>query len=256
MVEPIFHVESGDRPDPLRRASLVDRIVDHLKGDIVAGRYEVRSPLPPERELAATLGVTRASLKHALVRLEQLGLIRTRHGVGSIVQDYNKTGSAELLSELGSAIAGERDPTLLPELLEARTLFAGAFVRLAARRRKPKHLRELKALYRELGDKQGDLREAQRIENEIVRTLARASQNRPFVFLTNSISRAYHANLAAYESQFADVQWVMHALGRVLEAVERGDEAAAQRAVEAYFEEAGRRVISGRARGKKPDPSR
>jgi DNA-binding FadR family transcriptional regulator len=253
MVEPVFHDASPARPDPLRRASLVDRIVDHLKADIVAGRYEVRRPLPAERELAVTLGVTRASLKHALVRLEQLGLIRTRHGVGSIVQDYQQTGSAELLSELGSAIAGERDATLLPELLEARTLFAGAFVRLAARRRKPKHLRELRALLAELGEKKQELGEAQRLENEIVRTLARASQNRPFVFLTNSISRAYHANLAVYESQFSDVDWVLRELGRVVDAVEAGDEAAAQRAVESYFEEAGRRVVSSRARGKKSD---
>jgi GntR family transcriptional repressor for pyruvate dehydrogenase complex len=252
MVEPLDQRQTPPRQEPLQRRNLVDQIVERLKGDIVAGRYAVHDTLPPERELASKLGVTRASLKHALVRLEQLGLIRTRHGVGSNVQDYRKTGSADLLSELGSAVEG-RDAALLPELLEARVLFAGAFVRLAARHRKPKHLRELRALCAELTEKRHDLRECQRIENEIFRALARASQNRPFVFLTNSISRAYRANLAAYESQFSDTEWVIREIEGVVDAVERGDEAAALRAVEAYFEEAGRRVMAGRRRGKKQD---
>jgi GntR family transcriptional regulator, transcriptional repressor for pyruvate dehydrogenase complex len=229
---------------PLPRSSLVDRIVERLKEDIFRGRYGPGRKLLPERELAATLGVTRVSLKHALGRLEQLGLIRTRHGVGSVVQDYESSAGAELLAHLGSAVEAGAHPPLLEELLEVRTLMVGAFVRLAARRRKPKHVTELQTLIAEIGAKKDDIAEVQRLENEIIRVLARASHNRPFVFLTNSVSQAYKTNLEAYRPQFTDGTWVAMRLGQIVDAVVGMDEEGARRAAEMYFEQAARRVLS------------
>ena len=228
---------------PLLRSSLVDRIVERLKQDILLGHYGPGGKLAPERQLAASLGVTRVSLKHALGRLEQLGLIRTRHGVGSVVQDYESSAGAELLSHLGSVVEQGAHAPLFEEILELRTLMVGAFVRLAARRRKPKHVTELKTLIAELGAKKDDLLEVQRLENEIIRGLARASRNRPFVFLTNSVSQAYKTNLEAYRAQFTDGSWVAMRLGQIVDAVVAMDEEGARQAAETYFEQAAARLL-------------
>jgi DNA-binding FadR family transcriptional regulator len=234
---------------PLRRSSLVDDIAERLKSEILAGRYAPGHRLPGERQLAEALGVTRVSLKHALVRLEQLGLIRTRHGVGSVIQDYQTSAGAELLSHLSAALGQPSDASLLEELLDARTLIISGFVRLAARRRTPKHVAELRQLLSELAAHNDKPAEVQRLEHELFRTLARGSRNRPFVFLTNSVSRAYQNNLAAYAAQFQDGKWVARALTRIVEAVEARDEDGARIATESYFREAAKRVLSARRGG-------
>jgi DNA-binding FadR family transcriptional regulator len=50
--------------------------------------------------LAAAYGVTRTSLKHALVRLVQAGLLETRHGVGTRARDYARHAGPDLLPML------------------------------------------------------------------------------------------------------------------------------------------------------------
>src|SRR5690606_40116090 len=90
--------------DPIPRDTVVDSLVDRLRDDVLSGRYPPGSYLPPERELAAGYEVTRTSLKHAIVRLAQAGLLETRHGVGTRVRDYERLGgrSEEHTSELQS----------------------------------------------------------------------------------------------------------------------------------------------------------
>ncbi len=234
---------------PIRRLSLVDEIVSRVQKEILDGRWMPGQALPPERELAERWGVTRTSLKHALVRMEEVGLIRTKHGVGSIVQDVARDGGADLLKYLVSP--GEKPELLfLREILEARSLIAGAFARLAARRRTRKELGELEGILEELAQRKSDPDEAQRIENLFVRALARAGENRVFVFVTNSVSAAYRLDLSTYAEPFRDPEWLEAELRKILLAVGDGDEERAGRVTEAYFDECARRIVA-RARADK-----
>jgi DNA-binding FadR family transcriptional regulator len=228
---------------PIRRASLVDEIVTRVQKEILDGRWVPGQALPPERELAERWGVNRTSLKYALVRMEEVGLIRTKHGVGSIVQDVARDGGADLLKYL---VGPEEQPDLLflREILESRVYIAGAFAALAARRRTKKDIVELTGILEELAKKISDSAEAQRIENLFMRALARAGQNRVFVFVTNSVSAAYKLDLATYAEPFRDGPWLERELRAILDAVVEGDEATARYATEEYFQECARRVLA------------
>lgn len=57
-------------------------VLDRIEGDLMSGRVGPGDRLPPERELAATLGVGRSSVREALRVLEVMGLIRTGTGSG------------------------------------------------------------------------------------------------------------------------------------------------------------------------------
>jgi DNA-binding FadR family transcriptional regulator len=57
-------------------------VLERIEGDLLEGRLAPGDRLPPERELAATLGVGRSSVREALRVLEVMGLIRTGTGSG------------------------------------------------------------------------------------------------------------------------------------------------------------------------------
>ena len=64
---------------------------------IVSGRYAAGTRLPAERELAGTMGASRATLREALRRLEEWGLIAPRRGSGILVRDVGKDATVDVL---------------------------------------------------------------------------------------------------------------------------------------------------------------
>ena len=64
---------------------LYRQIADQLRGLVERGEYAVGSRLPPERDLAAQLGVSRPSVREALIALEVEGLVEVRMGSGIYV---------------------------------------------------------------------------------------------------------------------------------------------------------------------------
>jgi GntR family transcriptional regulator len=84
-------------------------LADELVRDIGAGHYPLGSLLPPEIGMAAERGLSRATVRAALGRLVQLGLVTRQKGVGTRVAaiepgSYNpSTTSIEELAHFGAA---------------------------------------------------------------------------------------------------------------------------------------------------------
>lgn len=57
-------------------------VLDHIEEGILTGTYAVGSTLPPERELAARLGVGRSSVREAIRALESQGVLDSSVGAG------------------------------------------------------------------------------------------------------------------------------------------------------------------------------
>lgn len=83
--------ESANPMDPSMEPFLTDRrplhirVQEHLRTLIAEGAYQAGQQLPPETRLAAKLRVSRATLREALLGLEQEGVIVRKHGVGTFV---------------------------------------------------------------------------------------------------------------------------------------------------------------------------
>jgi GntR family transcriptional regulator len=73
------------QPLKTNRVSLVTQAQRYLGGLIHEGAYHPGDRLPSQAQLAAQLGISRATLREALLNLEQEGLIVRRHGVGTFV---------------------------------------------------------------------------------------------------------------------------------------------------------------------------
>jgi GntR family transcriptional repressor for pyruvate dehydrogenase complex len=98
-----------------------------LRRAVLLGELAVGQRLPPERELSATLGVSRLTLRAALATLTAQGVFSVRHGSGYIVQDVRRTGGPDLLPGLTTLAQSRGDlPTMATELLRVRRHLARA----------------------------------------------------------------------------------------------------------------------------------
>jgi DNA-binding FadR family transcriptional regulator len=88
------------------------QIADQLRQAIEGGEYPPGSHLPPERELSKLLGVSRTSVREALIALEIGGLVRVRVGSGvEVLAPVETDEDGE-----GPAAPWETDPELAAEL--------------------------------------------------------------------------------------------------------------------------------------------
>ena len=110
-------------PESLRtRSRLSFRVAHRLWRRVVDGVYRPGDRLPHDQALQAELGIGRISLREAMMVLECLGVIASRHGAGRQVLDRGRFYAASLPRDLD--VIG---------LLEAGRLFEGQAVELAAR---------------------------------------------------------------------------------------------------------------------------
>lgn len=131
--------------EPLPRTSAVDACEASLREAIVDGRFAVGDRLPAERRLAETLGVNRTTLRSALSRLREAGLVTPRQGDGCIVRDYRKEAGPALVGTLLSrADAKAEAARIAGDLFAVRRAVAGVlFERLLTQRPKRRALAAL-----------------------------------------------------------------------------------------------------------------
>ncbi|MBL1099722.1 FadR family transcriptional regulator [Streptomyces sp. 205] len=227
--------------EALPRETIVDVLENRLREDIFTGRHPAGTLLPPERELAEGYGVTRTTLKHAFGRLIQAGLLETRHGVGTRVRDYARLGGADLLPMLV-----RHSPDWIGEIFEVRRSVGALIAERAAARATDGQKAELRTLLAAVGEAE-DTDAVQLADVEVHRALARATGNRVYALLTNTLFNAYLPVRTALAGPFTDPPAARARLAPVVEAVVRGNQRAAHRAAEAYLTATERIMLEGLA---------
>src|SRR6476660_6335048 len=112
---------------PVTRPRLYEQVVSQIQAWIADNRLQVGDRLPPERELATRLGVSRATVSQALVAMEVVGVVAVRHGDGAVLVDSSRT------SKVVDAL--RRHARQLPDIIEAREALESKLAGLAAARR-------------------------------------------------------------------------------------------------------------------------
>src|SRR5712675_1539047 len=122
MAKPKF--ESLDRfshqltPAPL--AGLTERLVEIMKSWVLQGVIAPGERMPPERDLAALLKVSRSSLRPALKTLEVMGVLEARQGSGTYLTElFEARRAMEIESAASAALrANSQDLADLHALIE------------------------------------------------------------------------------------------------------------------------------------------
>ncbi|HHY47640.1 MAG TPA: FadR family transcriptional regulator [Firmicutes bacterium] len=131
--------EPFNRISRIKKPQMVDLIVEQLQNAILDGKLPVGAKLPPERELAAMLGVSRASLREALKAAALMGWVEIRPGEGSFV---SKATAEKILQPLSYILMFDRES--VKDLMELRAILEVETTGLAASRRTEESLEEIR----------------------------------------------------------------------------------------------------------------
>ena len=114
------------------------QVVEHVRSLIQSGELKPGDRLPPERELARKLHISRSSLRAGIGFLSAMGVLKSRHGAGTFVASGPPALDASSLTVLG-ALHG-----FLPwQMFEARIVLESNLACLAAERATEEHVTEL-----------------------------------------------------------------------------------------------------------------
>ena len=185
--------------------ALPDQIAARLIALITERQLKAGDRLPPERELAASMGVSRSSLREALRALAMLGVAEMRQGDGTYLTNL-QPGS--LMRSVGLVLA--LSDSGLEELFEARKLVEPSLAALAAQRIDEAGLNELRRCADASARAHDDAEAFMWADIELHATIARAACNAVLERLLESIagmgiaSRRRTGRLAPVRDQSAD----------------------------------------------------
>ncbi|WP_415854893.1 FadR/GntR family transcriptional regulator [Sinomonas sp. G460-2] len=121
--------------------ALTDDAIDKIKEMLLAGELRPGDRLPPEKDLADRLGLSRSSLREAVKALELIRVLDVRRGDGT----YVTTLEPKLLNEALGFIVELHQARGVLELLEVRRILEPAAAATAAHLIGPAGLGELRA---------------------------------------------------------------------------------------------------------------
>jgi GntR family transcriptional repressor for pyruvate dehydrogenase complex len=122
---------------PVSRPRLYEQVAQQILAWVRDTDLRAGDRLPPERDLAARLGVSRATVSQALVAMEVVGIVHVRHGDGAVLVD--SSGSSRLVD----ALRGHAQQ--LPDIIDAREALESKLAALAAVRRTDEDLARIDA---------------------------------------------------------------------------------------------------------------
>jgi DNA-binding FadR family transcriptional regulator len=149
---------------------LYKKIARQLSGLMASGEFAPGQRLPAERELAQQLGVSRPSVREALIALEIEGKVEIRVGAGVFVTEPRRT-------ELPAPLEGE-GPF---ELIRARRVVEGETAAWAAREATEAEMAEIRAAVDEMRKLHSASRPADLADRTFHVAVARATHNGPLL---------------------------------------------------------------------------
>ncbi len=178
--------------DPINADSLKQVFIKKFEGLIFSGHFSIGEKLPPERELAKQLHVSRPVVHEGLVNLAAKGLVTMQPRVGAFINDYRQEGSLFLLTSLFNYGDGQVSDRLLANMLDMRMLLEVESTRLATANRREAQMAQFDAiLEEEFQTDPADIQKLAEVDFRFHHLVAIASGNMIYPLIMNSLKQFY-----------------------------------------------------------------
>jgi GntR family transcriptional repressor for pyruvate dehydrogenase complex len=176
------------RPIHTRRA--FEEICERIREQLALGVLKPGDKLPPERDLAQQLGVSRNVLREALRSLEMAGVLRLQKGVkgGAFIREGDTSRMNDVMRDMLSL-----GTISVRELSEARIHVLDLVVRLACANARQSDFEALEAniARTELATGEGRLLDRVECSREFYKLLAAATRNKVMAMIVDSVTEIH-----------------------------------------------------------------
>jgi GntR family transcriptional repressor for pyruvate dehydrogenase complex len=213
-----------------------DQVIEHVRSLIESGGLRPGDRLPAERRLAASLGVSRPTVRVALHALAAMGVIISRHGSGTYIPEGPPalgSGPLDFLAALHGFTA--------EEMYEARRILEVGAAALAALRTTPEQMaglaEEVASLYASVEDPPAFL-----VHDIRFHRLVGAASGNPIVAALMEMLAEMHYQRRKDTVQFSSETSLRGAAAmhrRIYQAIRAGDAEAARAAMDEHLLQAG-----------------
>jgi DNA-binding FadR family transcriptional regulator len=216
---------------------LYRQIAEQIRGLITTGEYAVGARLPPERDLAKQLRVSRPSVREALIALEVEGLVEVR--VGSGIYVHAATGHSGSHTGNGGHHAGPF------ELIRARKAIEGECAALAAREGKRPQLVQIAEALKQMEEDAHKMAQPLEADRQFHLRIAEATNNVALVHVVRDLWEERGGPLFTQLQHHFDTpkSWTaaIREHAAVLEAIRGHDPDKARAAMHHHMEQAAKR---------------
>lgn len=157
------------------RGGTTEEVIERLRALIYEGKLAAGDRLPPERDLAKTLGVSRPTLRAAIRSLAAVGILHSRQGAGTFVAQGE---NSPFLDGALLKILAEFHGFSATEAFETFQLLAVRLAALAAERAAAEQLAKLSDEINALAENAASPADFLRHERRFLKILAASANNR------------------------------------------------------------------------------
>lgn len=125
------------------KESLKSTFVEIIKSRILSGSLKPGDKLPPERDLAKEVGMSRGSINQGVLDLERMGFVTIVPRKGTYVAEYAKRSTPETLAAIMSYDSSLIAPGLFRDFMDMRILIERECVRLSCQKVTDEGMKEL-----------------------------------------------------------------------------------------------------------------
>jgi|GEM_PF-60101 len=189
--------------EPVSRVRTYELVLDRIETQIVSGALRAGQRLPPERELAALLGVSRPAVREALRILEAQGAVRSQVGKGpnsgTTIDRFPSDALARLL-RLHVALGSFP----LEDVLDTRVALERSSVILACRNATPQNLERMRSALLAMDEPEVDRETFNECDTDFHVALADAGGNRLMSDVTRAIRESVRLPILAAVTAMPD----------------------------------------------------
>jgi GntR family transcriptional regulator, transcriptional repressor for pyruvate dehydrogenase complex len=222
---------------PIRRVKLYEEVAARIRDLIASGELHPGEALPSERKLAEQFKVGRAVIREAIRQLEVSGLVESRHGGGNYIREVTVE---HLVAPIASVLNGMAP--LREELMDARLFFEPQIARAAVARATAEDLRRLQEVIRRQEVRVASGHTGAEEDAEFHDLLASATHNTVVERVMEVIDGLLDDSQARLFRSVERSEISLEGNRRILEAVLRHDQEAAQRAMAEHLEDIARNL--------------
>lgn len=206
----------------VQRPNAVEDVLEAFQEALIQGRLHPKQRLPSEAKLGQQLGVGRGTIREAMKMLSAMGVVESRQGDGTYIQD---TISPKVINPLLFAMLIEAEN--VHDLYEFRQMIDVAYTQLATEKATPDDFARMESIidemiqYRESGKR--DTTELAELDLKFHHAVLDATKNPLVIKIGQMLTEMFRETVRKSVGAPGGVRWTIRQHRHLLDAIKSGD---------------------------------